>query len=117
MQEKTRAKVAAALVATLGLAMQSSANANPAQSLRIFEKPSLMKLNKAESAEQFLADDKAKEKGKEGSCKGKEGSCKGKEGSCKGKEGSCKGKEGSCKGKEGSCKGKEGSCKGKEGSH
>jgi hypothetical protein len=119
MQDKTKAKVAAALAATLGLAIQGSANAASNQSLRILEKPSLLKVNQAETAEQFLADDKSdkKAKGKEGSCKGKEGSCKGKEGSCKGKEGSCKGKEGSCKGKEGSCKGKEGSCKGHEGSH
>lgn len=118
MQDKTKAKVAAALAATLGLALQGSANANPSQALRIFEKPAVLKVNQADTAEQFLADDKSTEKakGKEGSCKGKEGSCKGKEGSCKGKE---KGKEGSCKGKEGACKasdkGKEGSCKGKEG--
>ncbi|CAN5159203.1 hypothetical protein BH11CYA1_BH11CYA1_07770 [soil metagenome] len=126
MHDKTKT-VAAALVATLGLALQSSANASPSQTLRIFEKPALLKVNQVETPEQYLADDKSTEKakGKEGSCKGKEGSCKGKEGSCKGKEkgkeGSCKGKEGSCKGaekgKEGSCKGKEGSCKAKDGAH
>ncbi|MFA7339565.1 MAG: hypothetical protein WC028_22480 [Candidatus Obscuribacterales bacterium] len=112
MQDKTKAKVAAALAATLGLAIQGSANASPNPSLRILEKPALLKVNQAETAEQFLAEEKSDKK-----AKGKEGSCKGKEGSCKGKEGSCKGKEGSCKGKEGSCKGKEGSCKGHEGSH
>ena len=110
MQDKKKAQLAAALVATLGLALHAPAQAANADNAE--------KNAKNQIAQKLHGDSnkgvEAGCKGKEGSCKGKEGSCKGKEGSCKGKEGSCKGKEGSCKGKEGSCKGKEGSCKGKE---
>ena len=106
MQDKQKAQLAAALVATFGLAAGPAHAQTADKSMTILEKQSI--------TQEVQLSDKGKGKGKEGYCKGKEGSCKGKEGSCKGKEGSCKGKEGSCKGKEGSCKGKEGSCKGKE---
>jgi hypothetical protein len=106
MQKKSNEKLAAALVATLGLTVVGGQKAF-AGNMNVIEKSVIAR-----------TDVQLSDKGKEGSCKGKEGSCKGKEkgkeGSCKGKEGSCKGKEGSCKGKEGSCKGKEGSCKGKD---
>lgn len=120
MQDKAKAQLAAALVAALGLAVQSSAQAAPHQggSLRIFEQSNGLPTSLSEdlSNKKKAKDDKGAEsacKGKDGSCKGKEGSCKGKEGACKGKEGACKAKDDSTKGKEGSCKGKEGSCKAK----
>lgn len=99
MQKKSNEKLAAALVATLGLTVVGGQKAF-AGNMNVIEKSVIAK-----------TDVQLSDKGKEDSCKGKEGSCKGKEGSCKGKEGSCKGKE---KGKEGSCKGKEGACKSKD---
>ncbi|HND70092.1 MAG TPA: hypothetical protein PL112_25000, partial [Candidatus Obscuribacter sp.] len=110
MQDKSKVHLAAAIVASLGLAMHVPAEARQLDR-DAFKVGGARSLNSKAALAQALTDDSSN-KGVEAGCKGKEGSCKGKEGSCKGKEGSCKGKEGSCKGKEGSCKGKEGSCKG-----
>lgn len=110
MQEQSRVRLAAALVAALGFVASGAANAATSEqaSNQIVEKSPLVAVETAGSRYvQLETSDKTTKKDKKGQTKGKEGSCKGKEGSCKGKEGSCKGKEGSCKGKEGTHKGSE----------
>jgi len=104
MQDKVKAQLAAALVATLGLTVPASAQAAPHQgsSMRV-EQSSGFSTSSEDLSDKKKKDKADMKKGSEGSCKGKEGSCKGKEGSCKAKD-EAKGKEGSCKGKEGSCK-------------
>ena len=89
MQNLTKAQLAAAVVAALGLSLHGApsiaADADAAKGA------SEAKTEKADKGEMKATKHEHKHKaGKEGSCKGKEGSCKGKEGSCKGKEGSCK---------------------------
>ncbi len=83
MQDKAKAQFAAALVAALGLTLQTSAQAAPHQggTLRMFEQSKGISTSLSED----LSDKKkAKaDKGADSSCKGKDGSCKGKEGSCK----------------------------------
>lgn len=103
MQEKSKAHLAAALVAALGFVTNATADAanNGHSQVNLNDRLSPFHATSSDS-ENFpilLAPN-----GKEGKSKGTE---KEKEGSSKGKEGSCKGKEGSCKGKEGSCKGKD----------
>lgn len=99
MQDKAKAKLAAALAATLGFAINSNAGAANSAHLQLVE-------NGGQSPF-YIASGNADDSQKQLSSKGKDGSCKGKEGRCMFKHHSKKGKEGSCKGKDGSCKGKD----------
>ena len=75
-----KAHLAAALAATMGLALHGTAFAAD-NGMGVTEKTT-----KTEKSVKIAKGDASAEKGSEASCKGKDGSCKGKDSSCKGKD-------------------------------
>jgi hypothetical protein len=84
MQNLTKAQLAVAIVAALGMSLGAPAIAADDAAKGADSKPAAdTKTEKKPAKTSTKKEKKAKAAGKEGSCKGKEGSCKGKDGSCK----------------------------------